>query len=160
MGRMSAPPNPSAKDVEKQDPVKLLLDKRKKLKLDKAQIAQLSTIGAKLREQNAPLYARVDSLHKTFRAPSGGGMRRGSDDDRAGMMENRQTLFATLQQVQEHNHAARTEAVALLKDAQKAKAYDLLEKQQQKSDALMRGPGGMEGGERGGGGRRRPTPAA
>jgi hypothetical protein len=154
---MSAPPNPTAKDVEKQDPVKLLLDKHKKLELDKTQFAELSTIGAKLREQNSPLYLRVDSLHKTFKS---GGMRGGSDDDRATMMENRQTLFATLARVQEHNHRARTEAIALLTDSQKAKAYDLLEKQQKKSDEMMRRPGGMEGGERGGGGRRRPTPAA
>ena len=86
-------------------------------------------------------------------------MRGASEDDRASMMENRQTLFATLTQVRENNHAARTEAIALLKDSQKTKAFDLLEKQQQKSDEMMRGPGGMEGGERGGG-RRRPTPAA
>jgi len=43
MGRTSeAPPNPSAKDVEQQDPVQLPLDKHKKLKLDKDQITALA----------------------------------------------------------------------------------------------------------------------
>src|SRR5689334_4296309 len=64
-GRPGAPPNPTAKDVQKHDPVWLLLDKKKKLKLDKDQVAQLTTLGAKLKEQNGPLYTRVDSLHDT-----------------------------------------------------------------------------------------------
>ncbi len=102
----SAPMNPTAKDVEKQDPVKLLLDKHKKLKLDKTQIARLDTLGGRLREQNAPFYVRVDSLHKTFKVPSGG-MQSVSDEDRTSMMENRQSLHETLAQVREHNHAAR-----------------------------------------------------
>src|SRR5262245_34254692 len=87
-GRPSAPPNPTAKDVQKQDPISLLLDKKKKLKLDKDQVTQLNTLGAKLKEQNAPLYTRVDSLHDTFKMPSGGFQRaRGTEDDRGGMME-------------------------------------------------------------------------
>ena len=142
-GRPSAPPNPTAKDVQKQDPVWLLLDKKKKLKLDKNQIAQLTTLGAKLKEQNAPLYTRVDSLHDTFKAPSGGFQRAsGTEDDRGAMMENRQMLFETLRQVRENNRAARNDAIALLKESQKKKAYDMLEKQLEKSDEMMRGPGG------------------
>src|SRR4029079_12883433 len=78
-----APPNPSADDVEKQDPVKLLLDKHKKLKLDKSQIAQLASLDASLKQQNTPYYERVDSLHKTFKVPSGGMTRSsGSGGDR------------------------------------------------------------------------------
>jgi hypothetical protein len=73
MSRGEAPVNPTGKDVEKQDPVKLLLDKHKKLKLDKTQIARLDTLGVQLRAQNGPFYLRVDSLHKAFKAPSGGG---------------------------------------------------------------------------------------
>ena len=157
-GRPSAPPNPTAKDVQKQDPVWLLLDKKKKLKLDKDQVAQLTTLGAKLKEQNAPFYTRVDSLHDTFKAPSGGLQRAsGTEDNRSGMMENRQLLFETLRQVRENNRAARNDAIALLKEPQKKKAYDLLEKQLEKSDEMMRGPGGGEGGM--GGGRRGRPPA-
>jgi hypothetical protein len=157
MGRAYAPPNPSAEDVEKQDPVKLLLDKKKKLKLDKTQIAQLATLGASLKQQNSAYYLRVDSLHKTFKVPSSGGFTRssGSDGDRAGMMENRQLFIETLTQVRQNNKTARDSAIVLLKDPQKNKAYDMLEKQLEESDKLMRGPGG-EGGM--GGGRRRPSP--
>lgn len=156
MGRASAPPNPSAEDVEKQDPVKLLLDKKKKLKLDKTQIAQLATLGASLKQQNSPYYLRVDSLHKTFRVPSSGGFTRssGSDGDRADLMENRQLFIETLTQVRQNNKTARDSAIVLLREPQKKKAYDWLEKQLEESDKLMRGPGG-EGGM--GGGRRRPS---
>jgi len=150
-----APPNPSADDVEKSDPVKLLLDKHKKLKLDKTQIAQLTTLGASLKQQNMPYYQRVDSLHKTFKAPSGGFTRStGSDNDRSGMMENRQLFMETLTQLRQNNKAARDSAVVLLKEPQKKKAYDMLEKQLEESDKMLRGPG-REGGM--GGGRRPPT---
>ena len=158
MSRGEAPVNPSGKDVEKQDPVKLLLDKHKKLKLDKTQIARLDTLGVRLRAQNGPFYLRVDSLHKTFKAPSGGGFRSMSDDDRLSMMENRQTLFETLTQVRENNRAARDGAVAVLREPQKQKAYELLEKQLEESDKMMRRPGDGEGGM--GGGRRRPPGGA
>ena len=150
----SAPTNPTAKDVEKQDPVKLLLDKHKKLKLDKTQIARLDTLGGRLQEQNAPFYVRVDSLHKTFKVPSGG-MQSVSHEDRTSMMENRQSLHETLAQVREHNHAAQDAALAVLNESQKQKAYDLLEKQLEESDKMMREPGGAGGM---GGGHRRPPP--
>ena len=156
MARGEAPTTPTEKDVEKQDPVRLLLDKHKKLKLDKAQIARLDTMDARLRAQNGPFYLRVDSLHKTFKAPSGGGFRSMSDDDRLSMMENRQALRETLTQLRENNRVARDGAIGVLTELQKQKAYDLLEKQLEESDKMMREPGGGEGGM--GGGRRRPPP--
>jgi hypothetical protein len=110
MGRsFEAPPNPSAKDVEKEDPVQLLLDKHKKLKLDQTQIAQLNTLGASLKAQNGPYYSRVDSLHDTFKASSSGGYNRstGSGGDRSGIMANRQLLYETLTQLRANNKAAR-----------------------------------------------------
>jgi hypothetical protein len=154
MGRaFEAPPNPSAKDVEKHDPVKLLLDKHKKLKLDKTQIAHLQTLGASLRTQNLPYYQRVDSLHDAFKPLASGGSRRssGSEDGRAGMMENRQMLYETLTEIRSNNKTARDSAIVLLKEPQKKKAYDMLEKQLEDSDKLLRGrgrEGGMGGGRR------------
>lgn len=149
-----APPNPSAEDVEKQDPVKLFLDKHKKLKLDKTQVAQLTSLGASLEQQNAPYYVRVDSLHKTFKMPSGGVTRStGSDGGRESMMENRQLFTETLTQLRQNNKTARDSALVLLKEPQKKKAYDMLEKQLEESDKMLRGPGGQGGM---GGGRRRP----
>ena len=163
MGRsFEAPPNPSAKDVEKHDPVKLLLDKHKKLKLDKTQITQLTSLERTLTTQNVSYYDRLDSLHKTFKPPSfaggaRGGARGGSDDGRADVMANRQMLYETLTQIRSNNKTARDSAIVLLKDSQKKKAYDLLEKQQEDADKLLRGPG--RGGGAGGGGRR-PSPGA
>jgi hypothetical protein len=153
-------PNPSAEDVEKQDPEKLLLDKHKKLKLDKTQVAQLTTLHASLAQQNQPFYQRVDSLHKTFKAPSGGFQRSsGSDGDRAGFMENRELFRDAVTQIRANNKAASDSAVLLLKEPQKQKAYDMLEKQLEESDQMLRGPGDGGGGG-GGGGRRRPPPTA
>jgi hypothetical protein len=154
MGRSSeAPPNPSAKAVESQDPVQLLLDKHKKLKLDKDQITALHTLDATLRAQNGPYYERVDSLHNTFKAPSGGFQRStGSDGGRASMMENRQAFYETLLQLRTNNKTARDSALALLKDPQKKKASDMLEKQLEESDKMLHEPGragGMGGGRRG-----------
>jgi len=154
MGRSSeAPPNPSAKDVEKQDPVQLLLDKHKKLKLDKDQITALNTLDATLRAQNGPYYQRVDSLHDAFK-PSQGGFQRstGSEGGRGSMMANRQELYETLMQLRTNDKTARDSALALLKAPQKKKASDLLEKQLEESDKMLREPGqggGMGGGRRG-----------
>jgi hypothetical protein len=151
---LEAPPNPSAKDVEKHDPVRLLLDKHKKLKLDNTQLAALRTLGATLDSQNRPYYQRVDSLHDTFKPPAFGEGRRssGSEDGRANMMVNRQLLYETLTQIRSNNKTARDSAIVLLKEQQKKKAYDMLEKQLEDNDKLMRGPG-----REGMGGARRPS---
>jgi len=159
MGRtVEAPPNPSAKDVEKQDPVQLLLDKHKKLKLDKDQITALHTLDATLRSQNAPYYHRVDSLHDAFKPASGGFTRStGSDGGRASMMTNRETFRETLLQLRTNNKAARDSALALLKEPQKKKASDMLEKQLEESDKMLQEPG--RGGGSGGGRRGQPPSA-
>lgn len=161
-GRSSSysPPNPSADDVEKQDPVKLLLDKHKKLKLDNTQSEELKALDVSLKYKNAAYYGRIDSLHKSFKVPSSGYQRStGSDDGaRASLMENRQMFRDALMQIRDNNKVARDSAIVLLKDPQKKKAYDMLEKQQEESDKMLRGPGGEEGGGTGGG-RRRPPPA-
>jgi hypothetical protein len=44
--------------------------------------------------------------------------------------------------VREHNRAARDAALGVLNESQKKKAYDLLEKQLEESDKMMREPGG------------------
>jgi hypothetical protein len=160
MGRSSeAPPNPSAKDVEKQDPVALLLDKHKKLKLDKDEIAALNTLDATLRAQNAPYYQRVDSLHDSFKPSSSGGFQRstGSEGGRGNMMANREALYETLMQLRTNDKTARDSALALLKEPQKKKASDMLEKQLEESDKMLHEPG--EGGGTGGGRRGQQPPA-
>ena len=55
-----------------------------------------------------------------------------------------------------NNQAARDNAITLLKEPQKKKAYDMLEKQLEESDKMLREPGG-EGSM---GGRRGPAPPA
>ena len=159
MGRsFEAPPNPSAKDLEKQDPVQLLLDNHKKLKLDKTQIAALHGLDGSLRAENGPYYQRVDSLHNTFKPPSGGFTRStGSDGGRAELMANRQSFYETLIRLRANNKTARDSAVLLLKEPQKKKAYDMLEKQLEESDKMLHAPG-RDGGISGG--RRGPPPSA
>ena len=60
---------PAAKAVEKYNPAALLLDKRKKLSLTDAQVAQLKDLRQRIFERNAPLLARYDSLQRDFRPP-------------------------------------------------------------------------------------------
>jgi hypothetical protein len=56
-------------------------------------------------------------------------------------MENRQLFYETLTQLRANNKTARDSAVTLLKEPQKKKAYDLLEKQLEESDKMLRAPG-------------------
>src|SRR4030095_9626749 len=110
------------------------------------------------RAKTGPYYQRVDSLHNTFKPPSGGFTRStGSDGGRAGLMENRQSFYETLLQLRANNKTARDSAVILLKEPQKKKAYDMLEKQLKESDKMRHSPG-REGGMSGG--RRGPPPSA
>lgn len=60
---------PSAKAIEKYNPAALLLDKRKKLSLTDAQVAQLKDLRQRIFDRNASLLARYDSVQREFRPP-------------------------------------------------------------------------------------------
>lgn len=104
-------------------PVRLMLDERKALELTEDQVARLTTIQSKVDADVAPLRARLDSMR-----PAG---RRGpaaSDEERT----QRQKQVADLMSAwSDHQQRARTEAMALLSDTQKAK-FETLESDRRK----------------------------
>src|ERR1051325_649418 len=57
----------TARDLEEQSPIKLLIDKRKDLKLSDAQLSAIKDVESKLKAQNATLYKVVDSVNNEMR---------------------------------------------------------------------------------------------
>jgi hypothetical protein len=134
--KQDAPAGPvlRTRDLEDQSPLKLLIDKRKDLKLTDAQLATLKQAEPKLKDTNAPLLRAVDSLVHDMRAPIGSP----SDDDRTRMRNARIGVMATLAELRTNYDAAATEAVATFDADQQAKAKELLAKQREDGDKLVR----------------------
>jgi hypothetical protein len=122
------------RDVEDQSPLKLLIDKRKDLKLTDAQLSQFKDAEGKLKEKTAPFMKAIDSLAHDMRAPSS----TPSDQDKAKMRNARSGLMDVIKSVHESYDAAAKEALAQLDAQQQGKANELLEKQRQDGEKLMR----------------------
>jgi len=129
------------RDIEDQSPLKLLIDKRKDLKLTDAQLAQVKDAEAKLKEKNQPLLKAVDSLVHDMRGPSG----TPSDQDKARMMNARIGLMDVIKDVRTNYDASAKDAVAQLDPEQQSKANEMIGKQREDMDKMIR--------ERVGGGR-------
>ena len=132
--------------------MRLLLDKHKNLKLGKDQVTALHALDATLVHRTDRIYERVDSLHKTFKAPSGGFQRStGSDGGRGNMMENRQAFYETLLQLRTNNKTARDSALALSRNRKRKGVRPAGEAaRRERQDAPRAGPrGGMSSGRRG-----------
>lgn len=118
-------PSLRARDVEDQNPLRLLIDKRKDLSLSEAQVAALKDADSKLKDQNTPLYKMVDSLVHEMRPPLGSP----SDEDRSRTRNAGMSLMGALGSVWTNDDAAAKEVVATLAPEQQTKANALLEKQ-------------------------------
>lgn len=118
-------PSLRVRDVEDQNPLKLLIDKRKDLNLSEAQVAAFKDADSKLRDVNAPLFRTVDSLVHEMRPP----LASPSDEDRSRIGNARMSLMGTLGSVWANDDSAAKEAVATLAAEQQTKANALLEKQ-------------------------------
>lgn len=150
---MPTGPKLSARDIEGSSPLKFLIDKRKDLKLTDDQLKQFKEMDAKQREKDAPSYKAVDSLVKMMK-PSTSVQ---TAEDEARVVIARDALMNVLREVRTSDDAAATEAVAGLDDSQKTIAAELLKKQRQETEQMVRGKlnsGGGFGGPGGGGGRR------
>ena len=126
-------PSLRVRDVEDQNPLKLLIDKRKDLNLAEAQVAALREADSKLKDQNTPLFAVVDSLVHEMRPPLGSG----SDEDRGRIRNARMSLMGALGSLWTNNDAAAKEAVAVLTAEQQPKANALLEKQRDERQKMV-----------------------
>ncbi len=151
-----APPTLTVKDVEGMNPVKLLLEKKKDLKLTDEQLTALTGAEAKLAETNAALLHQVDSLGKEMRPRTSV---QGAEDQ-ARMAIARDAMGDVLRSIQANYAGAEGEAMAVLTDAQKPVAERLLAKQREETQKTLRqkmaGARGMGPGMGPGGGGRRP----
>ena len=86
---------PSANDLQKLNPAQLMVDKRKKVSLDDAQVTALTAIRSKIYERNGNVMARYDSIRKEYRPP------KAQDRDRTGSTpETDSVRVASLNQMQ------------------------------------------------------------
>jgi hypothetical protein len=86
---------PSASDLQKFNPAALIVDKRKKVSLDDAQVTALTAIRGRIYERNADVLARYDSIRKDFKPP------KVQDRDRTGSTpETDSVRLASLNQMQ------------------------------------------------------------
>lgn len=61
---------PSAAELQRYNPAQLLLDRREDLVLTADQTVPLTNLKPKIDQRNADLYARYDSVQKTYHAPT------------------------------------------------------------------------------------------
>jgi len=131
---MSKGPTLRVRDVEEQSPLKLLIEKRKDLKLTDAQFAQFKSAEDKFKEQNAPLFKSLDSylrdLKNAASSPSDEARTKGRDA-RSGIME-------VLKELRTNYDASLKDLLAPLDADQQAKANQLVEKQREEGDKMLR----------------------
>jgi len=127
-------PTLRVRDIEDQNPLKLLIDKRKDLKLSDAQVSQLKDSETKLKDVNAPLFKAVDSLIRDMR----NGSATPSDQSRTKVREARSGLMDVLSQLNGNYETPVKEALAQFDAEQQTKAKELLEKQRQDGDKMVR----------------------
>lgn len=134
----------SNRDVEDISPIKLLLDKRKDLKLTDDQQKQIKDIESRMRESVKPSFKVLDSLRGVMKRPAGNL----SDEERAQVSIARQEVGTVVGQIRESYAGSLKEAVALLSADQQKTAQELVDKQSQEAEEMLR--------EKMGGGRARP----
>jgi hypothetical protein len=136
-------------DVEKISPVRLLVDKRKDLKLTDDQLKRIKDLEEQLKGKNQPAFRALDSLRKESKASA-----KPSDEDRSRMMGARRGVMTVLGDIRANYEASLKEALALLDESQQKTANELVQKQSQEAEEMLKdklggrgGPSGAEGGE-------------
>ncbi len=139
-------PQLRVRDIEDLNPIKLLIDKRKDLKLTDAQLAQLKDAEPKLKTANESNYKAVDSLVHALRPGTP------TDQEKARLRDARMALMTAIGAVRASYDSAAKDATALLDADQQAKATELLAKQRDEGERTLReklgGGRGREGGDR------------
>jgi hypothetical protein len=150
---------PSARDLQDLNPASLLVDKKKKASLPDSTVAQLKGVEKKINERNKQFFATYDSLHKFTRnlaadnGPSAGGqMLRGGQADakissggpsaaeQAQAQAAARELRKMMAEYRDLHSADVTDALAVVPDAQKKAATDLISAQNGDLDKLVGKP--------------------
>ncbi len=132
----------SNSNIEKFDAIKLLLDNRKALKVDDQQRAALEKLREPVKWNIKKLAARVDSAQRDMdggRMGMRGGRGGGSSDEptlspeaqRARMLAARKVIMDALVELQRENEQTSADALAVLTEAQRPRATELLKKRRE-----------------------------
>jgi len=136
-------PQLTARELEEQSPIRLLVDKRKDLKLSDEQVGKLKDIESRLKEKNGSLLRIVDSVNREMKPPRGGEV---TDEYRTKIGNLREELLGAIKDERTSKDASTKEALPLLDEEQQKKANELLEKQAADVAKTMRDKLGGRGG--------------
>ena len=124
----------SNRDVEDISPLKLLIDKRKDLKLSDEQVKAYKELENKQKEELRDSFRALDSLRRLAAPPA----REPNEEDRTRMMEARRTALAVVGTIRQKYAAAEEKALPVLDEVQRKTAGELLEKQKQETEEMLR----------------------
>jgi hypothetical protein len=158
-GAMAAPSStvraPTSSDIADLNPASLLISKRKKASLADSTVAQLKAAEKKIKERNAPFFATYDSIYKwtvplaaSGAVAQGAGMHGGVGDnsltastsspaEQAKMQASMRDLRALMAEYRERRKTDVADVLAVIPDAQKKAATDLLSSQDGDLDKLL-----------------------
>jgi hypothetical protein len=124
----------SNRDIEDISPLKLLIDKRKDLKLSDDQVKAFKDLENKQKDELRVSFRALDSLRRLAAPPA----REPNEEDRSRMMEARRTVMTVVNTIRQQYDASVQQALPTLDDAQRKTAGELLDKQKQEADEMLR----------------------
>jgi hypothetical protein len=148
---------PRSSDLVRMNPAALLIDKKKKLTLSDSLVKQLKSVQKTIDDRNAPIFAQYDSIHKwtmplapTMSAASSS--KPGFSDadkssaastpspaEQAKMQSSMRDLRKLVADFRERRKTDVADVLAVVPDAQKAAATELLTQQDADLDKLVGG---------------------
>jgi hypothetical protein len=145
----SMPKTPTARELSDMNPATLLIGKRKKLSLADSQVTQLKAVEKAISDRNAQFMTQYDSVHKWTQplAASVAPRDMGADNQRASsgssaaeqakMQSSLRDLRALLTDFRDRRNADDADALAVIPDAQKKAATDLVKQQDGDLDKMI-----------------------
>lgn len=151
----SAPPTPTARDLSDMNPAALLVSKHKKLSLPDSVVTKLKAVEKQISERNAKFLTQYDSVHKwTLPLVAGSSSANGpgfrdadqtaaaptiSPAEQAKMQSSLRDLRGLMADFRERRKTDDADALAVIPEAQKKGAADLLDQQDDALDKLLSG---------------------
>jgi len=143
---------PSSHDLAELSPAALLVDKKKKASLADSTVAQLKALAKQFDERNKAFYVAYDSTRKwtmplsdnvasrnmrDLTSAAQAQMQSGSPAEQAKMQSSMRDLRVMMTEYRERRKTSAEEAMALVPEAQKKSAADLLSQQDADLDKLI-----------------------
>jgi hypothetical protein len=151
----SAPPTPTARDLSDMNPAALLVNKHKKLSLPDSVVTKLKAVEKQISERNAKFLTQYDSVHKwtlplvaASSSANGPGFKDAdqtaaaptiSPAEQAKMQSSLRDLRGLMADFRERRKTDDADALAVIPEAQKKGAADLLDQQDDALDKLLSG---------------------